>query len=63
MAVNLGKDFSQDTIELIGFGEPGGYIVFSGVDYLWYRRGLNTLLTEDDVSILYSYIFFFYIQI
>ncbi len=52
MEVNVGKDFSQDTIELIGFGDPGGYIMFAGVDYMWYRRGLNTLLAEDDVSIL-----------
>ena len=47
--VNMGKDFSRDTIEVTGTTDPGGYIAFSGIDYDLYSRGGNIFLTEEMV--------------
>ena len=56
--LNKGKDFSGNTIELIGDTDPGSYIVFSGVDYSMYARGASTFFTEYQVVIFHTlYIF------
>jgi hypothetical protein len=49
MAVNLGKDFTQDTIELIVRGSAGGFVGVAGNDFEWYRRGASTFLRKEDV--------------
>ena len=48
--VNMGKDFSRDSVELTGLTDPGSYIAFSGVDYDWYTYGAGVFLTENQVS-------------
>lgn len=49
MQINLGKDFTQDTIELIVRGTAGGFVGVTGNDYEWYRRGASTFLRKEDV--------------
>ncbi|CAH1779511.1 unnamed protein product [Owenia fusiformis] len=46
---NKGKDFTYDTIEIIGKTDPGSYIGFSGLDYDLYKRGARTFITENDI--------------
>ena len=57
MELNLGKDFTRDTIELIVRGSAGGFVGINGNDYEWYRRGAATFLREEDVSDLQFCIF------
>ena len=52
--VNLGKDFTRDTVELTGLTDPGSYICFSGVDWDLYRYGSNPFLTEEEVSLSFN---------
>ena len=49
--VNTGKDFRKDSIEIIGRGDPGGYISLNAHDYELYRRGAHTFLTLEKVCI------------
>lgn len=48
--VNLGKDFTRDTIEITAFADPGSYLAFSAMPYDLYSRGLNDGLTENNVA-------------
>ena len=48
--VNMGKDFSRNTVEISGRTDPGSFIAFSGMDYEMYAKGTNTFITEEDVS-------------
>ena len=56
--VNLGKDFSRDTIEISGRTEPSSYIAFSGLDYDFWVYDTTTFFTEYDVSILILTVFY-----
>ena len=47
--MNMGKDFSRDTVEMSGRTDPGAFIAFSGVDYDWYSHGADIFLREKDV--------------
>ena len=47
--MNTGKDFSGDTLELIGHGPAGGYMSFASVDYELYRRGMTNFIDEEKV--------------
>ena len=52
MSINLAKDFTQDTIELIVQGSAGGFVGVSGMDYEWYRRGVSSFFRKEDVRFL-----------
>lgn len=58
--INMGKDFSRNTIEISGRTDPGSFIAFSGVDYDWYAYGGKIFLTENDVSFLWLLTFVLY---
>ena len=47
--MNYGKDFHQDTLEIIGRGAPGSFLLTVGHDYEMYRRGAQTFLDEKKV--------------
>ncbi|KAJ8303360.1 LOW QUALITY PROTEIN: hypothetical protein KUTeg_019756 [Tegillarca granosa] len=44
--VNLGKDFTRDTVEIITTADPGSYMAFAAMPDDLYRRGINDGLTE-----------------
>ena len=48
--LNLGKDLTYHTIEVIGRARPGGFMSIQGVDYEWYKRGADTFLDEEKVK-------------
>ena len=50
--VNMGKDFSKDTVEVTGLTDPGAYMAFSGIDYDLYAYGgmKYVFVTENDAS-------------
>ena len=48
---NRGKDFSQDTVEIVGTAEPGSYVSLNLADYELYAKGVHTFITPNDVSI------------
>jgi len=47
--INYGKDFTQDTIEVLARGPPGGYVWISAVDYEFMLRGALPFITEQKV--------------
>ncbi len=52
MTLSYGKDFRQDTMEVLIKGPPGSFLYTVGHDYELYRRGAATFLDEKKV---YSY--------
>ena len=52
--VNLGKDFSRDTIEINAYADPGSYAAFSAILLDLYSRGLSDGITENKVRTFYS---------
>ncbi len=50
MTLNKGKDFTEDTLELIVRGPPGSFSVIEGAEYEFWRRGAKTFLTEELVG-------------
>lgn len=48
--VNLGKDFTRDSVEIRGECDPGSYMAFAAMPLDIYARGLNDGLTEYRVS-------------
>ncbi|XP_052062550.1 CD109 antigen-like [Mytilus californianus] len=44
--VNLGKDFTRDSVEIRGESDPGSYMAFSAMPLDIYSRGINDGLTE-----------------
>lgn len=44
--VNLGKDFTRDSVEIRGECDPGSYMAFAAMPLDIYARGLNDGLTE-----------------
>ena len=48
--VNMGKDFSRNTVEISAVTDPGTLVAFAGAQHELYARGANTFLTEYDVS-------------
>lgn len=63
MEVNTGKDFSGDTVELIGRGPPGSYMAFSSVDYSLFQRGFHQFIDAEKVSIVATLCNIIYAQI
>lgn len=49
--VNLGKDFTRDSVEIRGESDPGSYMAFAAIPLDIYARGLNDGLTEYRVSL------------
>ena len=49
--VNLGKDFTRDSVEIRGECDPGSYMAFAAMPLDIYARGLNDGLTEYRVSL------------
>lgn len=47
--LNYGKDFTQDTIEVVARGPPGGYVAINAVDYEFMLRGALPFITEQKV--------------
>ncbi|RUS75425.1 hypothetical protein EGW08_016804 [Elysia chlorotica] len=47
LGINLGKDFSRDTVEFNAYADPGSYAAFSGVLLDLYSRGLSDGITEN----------------
>ncbi len=52
MTLNKGKDFTEDSLELITRGPPGSFSVLEGNEYEFWRRGAKTFLTQELVSCL-----------
>nr|UCK81481.1 macroglobulin-complement related protein-like 3 [Arenicola marina] len=49
LTINYGKDFTEQSIELIGRGDPGAFFAIQGIDYEWYRRGADSFLDEEKI--------------
>ncbi|ELU06775.1 hypothetical protein CAPTEDRAFT_193982 [Capitella teleta] len=49
LEINLGKDFTRDTFELITRGTAASWVGVSGVDYEYYRRGADPFLRKEQV--------------
>ncbi|CAH1797576.1 unnamed protein product [Owenia fusiformis] len=49
MAVNMGKDFSGGTVELITNAQPGAFVAFSGDDYHLFYKDAHSFLTERQI--------------
>ena len=50
ITLNKGKDFTEDTLEMIVRGPPASFSVIEGSEYEFWRRGAKTFLTEELVS-------------
>ena len=47
ITLNKGKDFTEDTLEMIVRGPPASFSVIEGSEYEFWRRGAKTFLTEE----------------
>ena len=52
ITLNKGKDFTEDTLEMIVRGPPASFSVIEGSEYEFWRRGAKTFLTEELVSFI-----------
>ncbi len=50
ITLNFGKDFRRDTVEVVGRGAPGAFLLTVGHDYEMYKRGAQTFLDEKKVG-------------
>lgn len=48
---NRGKDFTQDTVEVNAYADPGSYVALTAVPYDLYIRGMSSGLSQNIVGI------------
>lgn len=53
---NRGKDFTQDTVEVNAYADPGSYVALTAVPYDLYIRGMSSGLSQNIlIDELYTY--------
>lgn len=56
LTFNRGKDFTQDTVEINAYADPGSYVAIAAVPYDLYIRGMGAGITQNMlIDELYTY--------